>query len=147
MGDQECPLLREVMVEIGDDLYSNISLSRTRRTNNQSKTMLHTRKDGLHLSSCERHGIPADRHMQSGREHIEMRILGRNIWHLQLSYFFGWLYGYGPRFGNTYGSTRMVGVVSLLDSSPSWSSGGSFLFWPALAGVGKTSLEERELKQ
>ena len=59
VSDQQCPLIREIMVEIGDDLYSNVCLSRTRRTNHQGESMLHAGQDGLHLSSCERNCIPA----------------------------------------------------------------------------------------
>ena len=73
VSDQQCPLIREVVVEIGDNLYSDVSLSRTRGTNHQGKTMLHPRQDGLHLSSRERHCIPAQAEWKIGV------MLGRNI--------------------------------------------------------------------
>ena len=81
VSDKESPLIREVVVEIGNDLDSNVSLSSTGWTNYQRKTMLHTRQDGLYLSRCERNCIPAERHMQSARKHVVvMRIVERNFW-------------------------------------------------------------------
>ena len=51
-------LLGEVVVKIGDDLDSHISLASTRRSHHQSQARLHATPNGLHLGGSERDSIP-----------------------------------------------------------------------------------------
>lgn len=97
MCDNESPLIREVVIQVGDNLDSHISLASARRSNHlkeeiqrskvkwmspdaweskwwtyQSKTRLHASTDGFHLGWCERDLVPERRetlnHMRAAQE-------------------------------------------------------------------------------
>ena len=58
MGDKEGALVREVVVEVGNDLDSNICLPCAGRPHNKTEPRLHPRHDGLHLRGREGDGVP-----------------------------------------------------------------------------------------
>ena len=46
------------MIDVRDDLYGHVCLSRTRRTHDHRETWLHSRPDRLNLRPRELHRIP-----------------------------------------------------------------------------------------
>ena len=57
VGDDERPLLREVVVQVGNDLHSHISFAGSRRPDNQRQSWLHSCANGLHLKACEKRNV------------------------------------------------------------------------------------------
>jgi hypothetical protein len=58
VGDQQCPLVGVVMVEIRDDLNGHIRLSCAWRSHNQRQSWLHPRHNGLHLCWSKGYSVP-----------------------------------------------------------------------------------------
>lgn len=58
MGHDQCSLVGKIVVNVGDDLNSNISLSRTRWTHDEGQTRLHPGSDGFDLGRGEPHSVP-----------------------------------------------------------------------------------------
>ena len=54
----ECPLIREVMIDVGYDLHCHISFSSTWWSNHHGETGLHARSYGLHLGFREGDLVP-----------------------------------------------------------------------------------------
>ena len=60
MCDDECALVGEVVVDVGDDLHGNVGLAGARRPHHHGQTWLHPRLDGFHLRRREGNGVPGD---------------------------------------------------------------------------------------
>lgn len=63
MGDEQRPLLREVVVEVRDSLDGHVGLARPWGSNDEREARLHAGSDGLHLGGGEGDCIP-----EGGRE-------------------------------------------------------------------------------
>ena len=57
MCHQQCPLVGEVVVEVGNGLYSHISFSSARRADYEGQPRMHACTNSLHLCGRERNSI------------------------------------------------------------------------------------------
>ena len=63
-------LLREVVVQVGDDLHRDVRLARARGSNHHGQTRIHTRTNGLHLHRSKGNRV-ALRHILRVRAHAQ----------------------------------------------------------------------------
>ena len=60
MSDNQCPLLGEVVVDVGDDLHCHVRFSRSGWTDHHGQSGLHASSDRLGLRRGERDRIPGN---------------------------------------------------------------------------------------